>query len=77
VRFGVRLGERLNETARHGLAFEPGDEVGEIVLCFQVVAEVLDPRRRAVGVGGDAHGDHRFEIAIVLDAHDRETFDGL
>jgi len=34
------------------------------------VTEVLDSRRWALGVRRDADGNHRFEVAVVLDARD-------
>jgi hypothetical protein len=42
-------------------------------LCGEVVTEVLDPRCGLVGIRRDADGDHRFEVAIVLDARDFEA----
>ena len=68
---------RIDEAAACRLSTEVRDDVDERLVGGEVVPQILEPRRWPVGIGRDAHSDHRFEIGVGVRAHDREAGNSL
>src|SRR5439155_10073793 len=64
VRLRVAVRPRVHEAAGGRLALEPRDEVDERVARGEVVAYVVQTRRRLIRLRGGPHGDHGLEVRV-------------
>ena len=56
----------------HRLALQERDEIREVLVRGEVVTEILDAWRRAIGIRRGAYGDHGLEIGVGFGSNDRE-----
>ena len=61
-----------DEPATHRLALQERDEIREVLVRGEVVTEILDAWRRAIGIRRGANGDHGLEIGVGFGSNDRE-----
>jgi MoaE-MoaD fusion protein len=77
MRLSMVVGPGVDEAARGGSAVVACDEVHERLARCEVVAEVFEARRPPVGVGRGTDSNHGLEVAIGIDAGDREAGNGF